>query len=112
MQVTCHKHFGLCPISLICVVAPRPFQGDMNLPPDKLQLLSLYDNDKKWELVCDQVRGLPVPHYSHELRLHHTLGLKSTLSYYSTELKSKYYAYSLSERHTVTGMAKCRKVRR
>ncbi|XP_062303244.1 formin-like protein 1 isoform X2 [Osmerus eperlanus] len=29
---------------------------DMNLPPDKLQLLSLYDNDKKWELVCDQER--------------------------------------------------------
>uniref|UniRef100_A0A8D3DIU7 Formin-like 1a n=1 Tax=Scophthalmus maximus TaxID=52904 RepID=A0A8D3DIU7_SCOMX len=28
----------------------------MNLPPDKLQLLSQYDNEKKWELVCDQVR--------------------------------------------------------
>ncbi|XP_069381834.1 formin-like protein 1 [Paralichthys olivaceus] len=28
----------------------------MNLPPDKLQLLSQYDNDKKWELVCDQER--------------------------------------------------------
>lgn len=28
----------------------------MNLPPDKLKLLSQYDNDKKWELVCDQVR--------------------------------------------------------
>lgn len=27
----------------------------MNLPPDKLKLLSQYDNDKKWELVCDQV---------------------------------------------------------
>uniref|UniRef100_A0A8C2ZA53 Formin like 1 n=1 Tax=Cyclopterus lumpus TaxID=8103 RepID=A0A8C2ZA53_CYCLU len=26
----------------------------MNLPPDKLKLLSQYDNDKKWELVCDQ----------------------------------------------------------
>ncbi|XP_072299092.1 formin-like protein 1 isoform X2 [Eucyclogobius newberryi] len=30
--------------------------GYMNLPPDKLQLLSEYDNDKKWELVCDQER--------------------------------------------------------
>lgn len=29
----------------------------MNLPPDKLQLLSQYDNEKKWELVCDQVRA-------------------------------------------------------
>uniref|UniRef100_A0A8C2Z953 Formin like 1 n=1 Tax=Cyclopterus lumpus TaxID=8103 RepID=A0A8C2Z953_CYCLU len=28
----------------------------MNLPPDKLKLLSQYDNDKKWELVCDQER--------------------------------------------------------
>lgn len=28
----------------------------MNLPPDKLMLLSQYDNEKKWELVCDQVR--------------------------------------------------------
>ncbi|XP_062388254.1 formin-like protein 1 [Sardina pilchardus] len=28
----------------------------MNLPPDKMKLLSQYDNDKKWELVCDQER--------------------------------------------------------
>lgn len=31
-------------------------QSTMNLPPDKLKLLSQYDNEKKWELVCDQVR--------------------------------------------------------
>uniref|UniRef100_A0A8C7PQ53 Formin-like 1a n=1 Tax=Oncorhynchus mykiss TaxID=8022 RepID=A0A8C7PQ53_ONCMY len=31
-------------------------QGYMNLPPDKLKLLSQYDNDKKWELICDQER--------------------------------------------------------
>ncbi|XP_069004810.1 formin-like protein 1 [Embiotoca jacksoni] len=30
--------------------------GYMNLPPDKLKLLSQYDNEKKWELVCDQER--------------------------------------------------------
>lgn len=29
----------------------------MNLPPDKLKLLSQYDSDKKWELVCDEVRS-------------------------------------------------------
>ncbi|KAM5272971.1 formin-like protein 1 isoform 2-T2 [Ctenodactylus gundi] len=28
----------------------------MNLPPDKIQLLSQYDNEKKWELICDQER--------------------------------------------------------
>uniref|UniRef100_A0A8C8H343 Formin-like 1a n=1 Tax=Oncorhynchus tshawytscha TaxID=74940 RepID=A0A8C8H343_ONCTS len=31
-------------------------QSYMNLPPDKLKLLSQYDNDKKWELICDQER--------------------------------------------------------
>uniref|UniRef100_A0A8C2YG70 Formin like 1 n=1 Tax=Coturnix japonica TaxID=93934 RepID=A0A8C2YG70_COTJA len=29
----------------------------MNLPPDKMKLLSQYDNEKKWELICDQVRS-------------------------------------------------------
>ncbi|XP_075438079.1 formin-like protein 1 [Ascaphus truei] len=28
----------------------------MNLPPDKLNVLRQYDQDKKWELVCDQGR--------------------------------------------------------
>uniref|UniRef100_A0A8C5WFK2 Formin-like protein 1 n=1 Tax=Leptobrachium leishanense TaxID=445787 RepID=A0A8C5WFK2_9ANUR len=28
----------------------------MNLPPDKLNVLRNYDQDKKWELVCDQER--------------------------------------------------------
>uniref|UniRef100_A0A8C6NK80 Formin like 1 n=1 Tax=Nothobranchius furzeri TaxID=105023 RepID=A0A8C6NK80_NOTFU len=31
-------------------------ENTMNLPPDKLTLLDQYDNDKKWELVCDQER--------------------------------------------------------
>uniref|UniRef100_A0A8C3CV53 Formin like 2 n=1 Tax=Cairina moschata TaxID=8855 RepID=A0A8C3CV53_CAIMO len=29
----------------------------MNLPPDKARLLRQYDNEKKWELICDQVRA-------------------------------------------------------
>lgn len=29
----------------------------MNLPPDKMKLLNQYDNEKKWELICDQVRS-------------------------------------------------------
>ncbi|XP_051496467.1 LOW QUALITY PROTEIN: formin-like protein 1 [Apus apus] len=28
----------------------------MNLPPDKMELLNQYDNEKKWELICDQER--------------------------------------------------------
>ncbi|XP_066422849.1 formin-like protein 1 isoform X2 [Molothrus aeneus] len=31
-------------------------QNSMNLPPDKMKLLSQYDNEKKWELICDQER--------------------------------------------------------
>ncbi|XP_026056489.1 formin-like protein 1 [Carassius auratus] len=30
--------------------------NSMNLPPDKMKLLCQYDNEKKWELVCDQER--------------------------------------------------------
>jgi len=33
-------------------------QNAMNLPPDKARLLRQYDNEKKWELICDQVRRL------------------------------------------------------
>uniref|UniRef100_A0A7M4E0J1 Formin like 3 n=1 Tax=Crocodylus porosus TaxID=8502 RepID=A0A7M4E0J1_CROPO len=35
--------------------AQRP--TSMNLPPDKARLLRQYDNEKKWDLICDQVRG-------------------------------------------------------
>uniref|UniRef100_A0AAY4D1V6 Formin-like 1a n=1 Tax=Denticeps clupeoides TaxID=299321 RepID=A0AAY4D1V6_9TELE len=31
-------------------------QDSMNLPPDKMKLLSQYDSEKKWELICDQER--------------------------------------------------------
>ncbi len=27
----------------------------MDLPPDKAKLLRSYDDDKKWDLICDQV---------------------------------------------------------
>jgi len=30
-------------------------QASMDLPPDKAKLLKSYDDDKKWELICDQV---------------------------------------------------------
>uniref|UniRef100_A0A4W4HNU0 Uncharacterized protein n=1 Tax=Electrophorus electricus TaxID=8005 RepID=A0A4W4HNU0_ELEEL len=31
-------------------------QNSMNLPPDKARLLRQYDNEKKWDLICDQER--------------------------------------------------------
>lgn len=34
------------------------FQNTMNLPPDKVKILSQYDNEKKWDLICDQVGRL------------------------------------------------------
>uniref|UniRef100_A0A4W5NNX0 Formin like 2 n=1 Tax=Hucho hucho TaxID=62062 RepID=A0A4W5NNX0_9TELE len=39
-----------------CNVSLFLFQNSMNLPPDKARLLRQYDNEKKWELICDQER--------------------------------------------------------
>ncbi len=36
------------------------FQNTMNLPPDKVKILSQYDNEKKWDLICDQVTLLAI----------------------------------------------------
>ncbi|KAI5255948.1 Formin-Like Protein 2 [Manis pentadactyla] len=43
----------------------------MNLPPDKVQLLSQYDNEKKWELICDQVGAVSsqAPHSAYIQKL-------------------------------------------
>lgn len=30
----------------------------MDLPPDKAKLLKNYDYEKKWDIICDQVRSL------------------------------------------------------
>ncbi|XP_069809219.1 formin-like protein 1 isoform X2 [Dendropsophus ebraccatus] len=41
-------------------------ENAMNLPPDKISVLRQYDQDKKWELVCDQerfqVKNPPAPY--------------------------------------------------
>ncbi|TWW80730.1 Formin-like protein 2 [Takifugu flavidus] len=48
------QHCGAHP----CDGRPTPLQttrkNSMNLPPDKARLLRQYDNEKKWELICDQ----------------------------------------------------------
>uniref|UniRef100_A0A4W5Q9P2 Formin like 1 n=1 Tax=Hucho hucho TaxID=62062 RepID=A0A4W5Q9P2_9TELE len=38
------------------MIAPIEPVNSMNLPPDKVKILCQYDNEKKWELVCDQER--------------------------------------------------------
>ena len=30
-------------------------QASMDLPPDKVKLLRQYDDEKKWDMICDQV---------------------------------------------------------
>lgn len=30
----------------------------MDLPPDKAKLLKNYDNEKKWDIICDQVKTI------------------------------------------------------
>ncbi|XP_072510716.1 formin-like protein 3 isoform X2 [Notamacropus eugenii] len=45
--------------------------SSMNLPPDKARLLRQYDNEKKWDLICDQERFQvknPPHTYIHELQ--------------------------------------------
>uniref|UniRef100_A0A8C1WZT1 Formin-like 3 n=1 Tax=Cyprinus carpio TaxID=7962 RepID=A0A8C1WZT1_CYPCA len=44
---------------ILCVLMRKRslvFQNSMNLPPDKARLLRQYDNEKKWDLICDQER--------------------------------------------------------
>lgn len=53
-------HGSGCPLGGIVPICPRvtpPLcpQSSMNLPPDKARLLRQYDNEKKWDLICDQV---------------------------------------------------------
>uniref|UniRef100_A0A8C8J821 Formin-like 2a n=1 Tax=Oncorhynchus tshawytscha TaxID=74940 RepID=A0A8C8J821_ONCTS len=47
-----HTH-GACLVVMFSLIL---FQNSMNLPPDKARLLRQYDNEKKWELICDQER--------------------------------------------------------
>lgn len=58
MPIPCPSHWELR-LKVIPLSLPPP-QNCMNLPPDKVQLLSQYDNEKKWELICDQVGPRPL----------------------------------------------------
>jgi len=33
-------------------------QASMDLPPDKAKLLRNYDDEKKWDMICDQVSNM------------------------------------------------------
>ncbi|XP_039221649.1 formin-like protein 3 [Crotalus tigris] len=49
----CRRQSGVPPHNLSLYFFP---QSSMNLPPDKARLLRQYDNEKKWDLICDQER--------------------------------------------------------
>lgn len=42
----------------------------MDLPPDKAKLLKNYDNEKKWDIICDQVSQMLTIKFELELRWH------------------------------------------
>ena len=42
----------------------------MDLPPDKVKLLRQYDDEKKWDMICDQVNIISVSHDTKHLVLH------------------------------------------
>ncbi|XP_033333839.2 formin-like protein isoform X8 [Megalopta genalis] len=53
------------------VVSQHSLQASMDLPPDKAKLLKQYDNEKKWDIICDQERVQakdPPSHYLAKLR--------------------------------------------
>lgn len=47
--------FENCAGNAIAHLLTISLQNSMDLPPDKAKLLKNYDDEKKWELVCDQV---------------------------------------------------------
>uniref|UniRef100_A0A3B1KGJ3 Formin-like 3 n=1 Tax=Astyanax mexicanus TaxID=7994 RepID=A0A3B1KGJ3_ASTMX len=49
-------HHFLCLADVCLFFFLSVFQNSMNLPPDKARLLRQYDNEKKWDLICDQER--------------------------------------------------------
>uniref|UniRef100_A0A669BKX8 Formin like 1 n=1 Tax=Oreochromis niloticus TaxID=8128 RepID=A0A669BKX8_ORENI len=60
MHINVHKYSFLCngvnPSSFEFPVCYFHFINTMNLPPDKVKILSQYDSEKKWDLICDQER--------------------------------------------------------
>ncbi|XP_042901544.1 formin-like protein [Parasteatoda tepidariorum] len=62
-QNTMHKRLKQCPVDSMKM--PMPEQNElekrftkvlasMDLPPDKVKLLKQYDDEKKWDMICDQ----------------------------------------------------------
>lgn len=52
-----------------------PKKLSMDLPPDKAKLLKNYDDEKKWDIICDQVRNKQI--VADDFNLNHTLKLSS-----------------------------------
>lgn len=78
----------------------------MDLPPDKAKLLKSYDNEKKWDIICDQVRCSSRPRDSPANRLFSRLfqemvQAKDPPSHYLTKLRT-YLDPKASRSHRVS----------
>ena len=52
-HIYCNKDLA---IDRILYLPCTLLQASMDLPPDKAKILRNYDEKKKWELICDQVK--------------------------------------------------------
>lgn len=50
-------YYHLC-MAVNCLHLFLLVQASMDLPPDKAKLLRNYDDEKKWDMICDQVSRL------------------------------------------------------
>lgn len=51
IRINCFRHYP----RLLIPSFHSFLQASMDLPPDKAKLLRNYDDEKKWDMICDQV---------------------------------------------------------
>lgn len=70
----CFRHYSR-------LFIPYFMQASMDLPPDKAKLLRNYDDEKKWDMICDQVSKMNyITHESKTVRGTHFLSFSLALS--------------------------------
>src|SRR5690349_17132561 len=76
----------------------------MDLPPDKAKLLKNYDNEKKWDIICDQVRAcLVTSNVNFILLSQEMVQAKDPPSHYLTKLRT-YLDPKASRSHRVSSL--------
>lgn len=99
----CFRHYSCL---LIPYFRSLFLQASMDLPPDKAKLLRNYDDEKKWDMICDQVSKMNyITQKSKTVRGTHFLSFSIPL-YLSSCLSS-----SLSPPFPVYGKRKFRRLK-